>query len=434
MRKRLVLLLLLKLSESLLHKVIAQSQLSLENYYSTGSNGPLAIMPIASYQTSKGFYAEGRYNYEELNTFSFYMGRSFSKESTFSYSISPIAGIVIGQFNGGSVGANISLGYKNFYLYSQPQYTFAVENSVNNYIYSWTDVTYSPLSWLSVGFSLQHTKPNQSKGFLENGLVLETAFKKFTFPIYIFNPQSKDRSIVLGANFELNFKKKKVSENKKSDSFRDVYPVNIIANSAAEDKKASSNQESEHLTAGVVKVRRVNVVVHTKTDDTEILGHNFKPTQNLNSSSVKPNQISRQQSQLVSNINAGAGTPKEFKSVLAPPAVKSGSPLDEKKAEISSGNRVYYALLLGPFIDEDQATKMKDKLDIDFSADVVVYSEHGKIKIRIPGFSEQKEAESFGLNVTMGLKVASSVVSYKVKNIDAVPLKTLPKPFEATQL
>jgi hypothetical protein len=192
MRKKLALLLLAKLSGLWQLNAVAQSQLSFEQYYNVGGGVPATAMPVAGFQTNNGFYAEGRYNYEALNSFSLYMGRTFSKESALSYSISPMAGAVMGQYSGGSLAANISLGYKNFYLYSQPQYTFSLAGAENNYIYSWTDFTYSPKDWLSVGVSLQHTKPYKDKGYVQNGVVIETAIKNFTFPVYVFSPTTKD--------------------------------------------------------------------------------------------------------------------------------------------------------------------------------------------------------------------------------------------------
>lgn len=434
MRKRLVLLLLLKLSGLWLHSAIAQSQLSFENYYSMSSGSPLTVMPVASFQGGKGFYAESRYNYEELNTLSFYMGRTFSKESKLSYSISPIAGVVIGQFNGGSIGANISLGYKNFYLYSQPQYTFAVENSVNNYVYSWTDITYSPLNWLSLGISLQHTKPNQSEGFLESGIVLEAAYKRFTFPVYIFNPQSNDRSIVFGANFEINFRKRKSSE-RKSDPLEGVYPVKILAaNASAEDKNASTEVAPKPAAQNVVRVRRVNVILTEKVESGD-------PVQALNSNKTltKPT--------VVKHVSAKQGSLEnsEVKDVAV--SEKAGNTIESikevDKTQLFRGEEfaenktftTYYALLLGPYKVKDDAITIQAKLASLFSRDIKLYSEGSQYKLRIAGFENQKDAEIFSLNAkNEGSNATALIIPYKIKNIDAIPLKGSEKPFEATQI
>jgi hypothetical protein len=55
---------------------------------------------------------------------------------------------------------------------------------------------------LFVGVSFQHTKSYREKGLLEKGLLVEASFKKWAFPVYLYNPVSKERYFVLGANFE----------------------------------------------------------------------------------------------------------------------------------------------------------------------------------------------------------------------------------------
>jgi hypothetical protein len=369
-------------------------------------------MPIVSYQTSKGFYAEGRYNYEELNTFSYYMGRTFSKSATLSYSISPVAGIVIGDLNGGSVGMNVSLGYKDFYLYSQPQYTFSVEKCDFNYIYSWTDVTYSPLTWLSLGVSLQHTKPYGSKSFMQNGLIVEAAYKKFTFPLYMFNPFSKDRSITLGASIGLAFKKKKkTSEPKEPDTFKETFPVNIIA--STQPKKEEVVKDKPIQKAEPVKpVKRVTVVMRTR--DASSL--NLEP-----SHSIPANKLNA----LSGNKEPGKRAVKTESEIF-----KATTPAE--RAASSSG--VYYALLLGPFNNRKEALELQEKINGISNRNVMLNTEGTRFRLRIPGFKSQKDAESFSLILSQDFVTESAIISYQSKNIDAIPLKKSPEPFESTRL
>ena len=427
MRKKLVLLLLLKLSGLWLHNVLAQSQLSFENYYSMGTAAPLTIMPVASYQTANGFYAEGRYNYEDLNTVSVYLGRTFSNEAKVSYSISPIVGAVIGQFNGGSVGANISLGYKDFFLYSQPQYTFAAENSINNYIYSWTDISYSPLNWLSLGVSLQHTKPKKTKGFVESGFVIEAAYQRFTFPVYIFNPLQSNRTFTFGANFELNFRKKKALKKESVDPFKESYPINILAGSPEEEKERPA--EVRPAAGSVIKVRRVNVAVQTRTSS----GDNY--------SVVAENNITSQVSEAWDTT-----TKKETPSITkrGPTDVRSANIKKQKESfpiepaqlpNTAAEQTVLFALLLGPFDTEADASIIKNKLAYEFRRDAIVYSDGKYYKLRIPGFAAAKEAEMFNSNAKSAIdKAAAVVVPYKMKSVGAVPLKSTEEPFEASKI
>lgn len=438
MRKRLVLLLLMKLSGLLLHKADAQSRLSLENYYSMRTDGPAAVMPVASFQTSNNFYAEGRYNYEAANSFSFYMGRTFSKEATLSYSISPIAGAVMGDYNGGSFGANVSMGYKNFFLYIQPQYTFSLAGSVDNFAYSWTDLTYSPLNWLSVGVSLQHTKPQRSPGFLEGGLVVEAAYKNITFPVYMFNPHTKDRALVFGANFEVNFKKSKAKQRRESDSFKDVYPVNILASNPSTEASVSPKEEIKPAEP-VVNVRRVNVVVRTKSEQTIIKAYNSEANK---FAAGRAGQLKSKAAPDIPEVQQPRKTPpddaarpgiiaEETETPVSTPAPASVF-RNSSKAQPSS---MQFALLLGPFTTENDALNIKSRLSSSFDREIIIYPDGREFKLRIPGFEDEKAAKLFSLNASsQGCKAAAIIVQYKLKSIDAIPLRNDIKPFEATKL
>lgn len=428
----------MKLSGLLLPKGFAQSSLSLEHYYTMGVSGP-ASMPIASFQGGEGFYAEGRYNYEALNTFSFYMGRTFSKESKLSYSISPIAGVVIGDLNGGSVGANVSLGYKNFFLYSQPQYTFSVQGAYDNYIYSWTDLTYSPLDWLSVGISLQHTKGYKTEGFIENGLVIEAAYKKVTFPLYIFSPGSKDRSFVLGASFDMNFKKRKSSPPKNDDPFTSVYPAKMIADAAVNSPiapaKASAPADKQPVppTESVIKVRRVNVDVQTKSESIAKADKGKGVKQTIVSDTPKMPVAAKvfreetpQQTTPSSHIERKTDVPK----------AADRDPVKNKgvAAQVTAP-AVHFALLLGPFRDEVEAVSTKEKLNEGSNREIIVFVDKTEYKLRIPGFFDKESAQLFGATISKeGCLAASSIIQYSIKKIDAIPLKVIAKPFEASKL
>ena len=437
MRKRLAILLLWKLTGWLLpDTALAQSSLSFENYYTMSPGSPFNSMPVASYQAAKGFYAESRYNYEALNTFSLYLGKTYAKESVVSYSISPIAGAVMGDFNGGSVGANIGLSYKNFYIYSQPQYSFSLENAVNNFIYSWTDITYSPTSWLSAGVSLQHTKPYQSKSYMQNGLVIELAVRKFAFPIYVFNPLSSDRSFVIGTNFDLNFKKKQPAESKKKDSFNENFPFRNLAITSDDQnfltEKEPITTSSKPATETIIKIRRVNVVVRTKEPDEDIVDESkiVPPKPN----SIAPASLPTSEQRRIDTLKSNAVPAKKSSQPLTEP--DNNTPAAEQIEASSSGNLPsYYALILGPFKSEAEAIALKSTLINKFTKDVFLFSDGGHLKLRVIGFNDQKEAViAKEKAVQDGLKASSSVIRYNLKNLDALPFKNAGESFKATKL
>jgi len=451
MRKNLWLMIALGLW---LHNTNAQSQLSMEQYYYVGGSAALNPTPIASFQMNSGFYAEGRYNYEDINTFSLYMGKTFAKESKLSYSVSAMAGAVIGNLNGGSLAANISIGYKNFYLFSQPQYTFSLENSVNNYTYHWTDLTYSPLDWLSLGLSVQHTKPHYSGSSLEKGIVAEIAYKKWSFPVYAFSPQNSDRYFVVGANLELNFRKRKIKANKNDEmSKMPDYAEILKENTVSEEDKDPEEKQPELL----AKVRRVNVIVRTKTGDIEPA-----PASAAKSVAASPGQVNKAKN-VSQSRKANEKSPARSRSVqensnkpltrtdqnkeISARNVQDGGtsqknpakaingnsenrkiesiseiPASRNSVDLAKDNQQLYAISIGPFQNEKDAMFIKSKLSFIFNTESTMYPEGGLYKIRISGFIHQTEAELYIKRaMNSGFKNPFSIITYQGKLIKPQP-------------
>ncbi len=184
------------------HNVTAQPHAGLEQYYYMGTYKTFTIVPVVYYQSSKNWYAEGRFNYEAINTLSLYGGKTYEKKAAFSYTASPIAGIALGRMNGGSIGINLETDYRKFYFNTQSQYTFSVQQRSNNFIYSWSDLTYQITEKFAAGISVQQTKLYQVNGAFERGFLIKPTYKSWTFPLYIFKPETDDRYFVLGINYE----------------------------------------------------------------------------------------------------------------------------------------------------------------------------------------------------------------------------------------
>ncbi|WP_207428144.1 hypothetical protein [Pedobacter sp. SYSU D00535] len=186
----------------------AQSTATFQQYY-TGTGSAFVVAPIWSYELKNGRYVEARYNYEDLNSLSVYTGQSFEREGKLSWNFTPIAGVVLGRYTGGSVGANLSVDYGRLSLYSQPQYTLSMHRVKDNFFYHWSDLSFRLTNWLSAGISAQQTQNYKTKSVIEKGAVVELSYKKFSFPFYVYNPSGKNKYFVFGLNFELNTRGKK---------------------------------------------------------------------------------------------------------------------------------------------------------------------------------------------------------------------------------
>jgi hypothetical protein len=184
----------------------AQSEAGLEQYYYM-NNKAIAIAPLAWYQSTKGWYLEGGYNYAAENTLSVYFGKTFARKSALSYSVSPLVGGLQGDYNGLSFGLNTDADYKKLYFSLQSQYTVSLTAGGSDFIYNWGDLGYQALPWLSAGISVQQTNTVNTKAVLEKGMFFKAALGRWEFPLYFFAPASNERYTVLGLNYALPSRK-----------------------------------------------------------------------------------------------------------------------------------------------------------------------------------------------------------------------------------
>ena len=196
MKKLILLIILLELW----HNGQCQKHGGAEQYYYMGERQNFNFVPIVYYETGNDWFIEGRYNYEAVKTMSVNAGKTFSKKSVLSYSASPVVGAVLGNYQGGSVGVNSDADYKKYFFSTQIQYTFSVKDKTNNFFYSWTDLSYQPLENIFTGLSVQQTNLYKEQCKFEKGVFIKAAFHKWTVPLYVFSPATKERYFVLGLN------------------------------------------------------------------------------------------------------------------------------------------------------------------------------------------------------------------------------------------
>lgn len=175
-----------------------------EQYCYLGQAEASAWVPQLHYQSPKNWYVEGRYNYEGLNAFSLYVGKAFLWEGDFSYSVTPLLGGVVGGFKGGSAGLNLSADYKGFFLSSQSQYSFCVNEENVDFLFAWSEMGYRVLDWFYFGVSTQYNYLCQTKDrWIDPGAMVGIEIGKWTFPIYGFSPKDSNPYFVVGVNFNL---------------------------------------------------------------------------------------------------------------------------------------------------------------------------------------------------------------------------------------
>jgi len=144
------------------------------------------ILPVVRADKKK-LHLEARYNYEDRETFSAWAGINLSGGNALEYSITPMIGGVVGLSNGFAPGFEATLSYKKLELYSETEAFVDTNVRENNFLYTWTDLSYAPVDWLWFGISAQRTRLYQTDLDLQRGLLIGAGKERWEITGYLFN-------------------------------------------------------------------------------------------------------------------------------------------------------------------------------------------------------------------------------------------------------
>jgi hypothetical protein len=144
-------------------------------------------------------HLEGRYNYEDLDTGSAWIGYNLSGGKTVSWEVTPMIGYVFGGTDGIAPGCKGSLSWWKLELYSEGEYVFDSDDSSDSFFYNWSELTIAPASWLRAGMVTQRTRVYETDRDIQRGLLLGLSYKALSVTTYVFNPDDSRPTVVLGA-------------------------------------------------------------------------------------------------------------------------------------------------------------------------------------------------------------------------------------------
>ena len=132
-------------------------------------------------------HLETRYNYENLETGSVWVGYNFSGGKKLEWEFTPMLGGVFGNTTGIAPGYKLSLTYWKFELSSEGEFVFDTGNSEGNFFYNWSELSVSPVDWFRFGLVGQRTRAYQADVDIQRGLLVGFSYKKMDFTTYVFN-------------------------------------------------------------------------------------------------------------------------------------------------------------------------------------------------------------------------------------------------------
>lgn len=149
-------------------------------------------------------HLEARHNYENFDTASAWIGFNFSFGEELTFDITPMVGGIFGDTTGIAPGYEMTLGWRSFEFYSEGEYVFDFDGSEDNYFYTWTELTYSPVDWLRAGIVIQRTRAYESDLDVQRGLLVGVTYDFLDVAAAVFNFDDSDPIVMLsvGVSFE----------------------------------------------------------------------------------------------------------------------------------------------------------------------------------------------------------------------------------------
>ena len=140
------------------------------------------------YARSDKLHFEGRYNYEDRNTASFWGGWRFKFGNGVKFVVVPMAGIIFGNTDGIAPGLELEISYKKFDVYSESEHVFDFNARENNFFYMYSELAIRPIKSIRTGIMTQRTRLYESDRELERGIFAEYYFGRFRIGAFYFSP------------------------------------------------------------------------------------------------------------------------------------------------------------------------------------------------------------------------------------------------------
>jgi hypothetical protein len=147
-------------------------------------------------------HLEARYNYEDLETGSLWIGYNFSIGDKISLNITPMLGGVFGKTNGIAPGLRGSLKWWRLEFFSEYEYVFNTRERADSFLSLWSELTLSPFDWLRVGLVGQRTLASERQQDVERGFLLGWRYKPVEVAGYVLRPNTKNPKYILAVSVE----------------------------------------------------------------------------------------------------------------------------------------------------------------------------------------------------------------------------------------
>jgi hypothetical protein len=142
-------------------------------------------------------HLEARYNYEDRETGSLWVGCNLAGGRALEWELTPMLGAVFGNTDGIAPGYRASLTWRVIEFYSEGEYVFDAAESSDSFFYNWSELALAPAEWFRVGLVTQRTRVYEAERDIERGLLVGASYKGLDVTTYVFDPDVDEPTVVV---------------------------------------------------------------------------------------------------------------------------------------------------------------------------------------------------------------------------------------------
>jgi hypothetical protein len=157
------------------------------------------VVPIVTADRGR-LHLEARYNYEDHDTGSAWVGYNLRFGKSLTWDITPMVGAVFGNTNGIAPGYKTTLSLWKLVLYSEGEYVIDTNDTSDSFFYTWSELSLAPVDWFRFGLVVQRTKLYETEFDIQRGFLAGFSYKQLDITGYVFNPDADRPTVVLAAS------------------------------------------------------------------------------------------------------------------------------------------------------------------------------------------------------------------------------------------
>jgi hypothetical protein len=155
------------------------------------------VVPVVTADRGR-LHLEARYNYEDHDTGSAWVGYNLRFGKSLTWDITPMVGAVFGKTNGVAPGYKSTLSWWKLELYSEGEYVIDANDTSDSFFYTWSELSLAPLDWFRFGLVVQRTKLYETDFDIQRGFLAGFSYKRVAVTAYVFHPDESRPTVVLG--------------------------------------------------------------------------------------------------------------------------------------------------------------------------------------------------------------------------------------------